>query len=401
MARTSNPSDHPAVPLHQLYNIWRRQRKTLGLSCSPRLAKKAWRISQRNKKAKHRVRSRRASETPDVIEPSHRLDGDEGSAYNVGSSSQVTPEEQFFDFSLGEFESLSGFSEPLSTGPSTPDLVTAAGPSQVLHVHHPHIPATEFPDPGPSSTVREPYAPTAIEEYQIPHPSSTPFPAPIPSHPLSAVHFFQNILRGEEVYRFLSAPEPAVDCLDLYPQTEPLTVPPITDELDFSAYFATTSTAGFNSTDSSSTSWYTPAVITQNLPAQPDDDRFVFYSADPTVQDQPVWNTSPDSEYTPFSQTTFAPHALAVPPPPPPPAPVVMRQSDDSVDKQWRDIAQILESDWPQATAPLPASHESAEFAPIQQTLDALDSIGCGKDFKTLHQRLVKVERLVLSFAPA
>lgn len=411
MARTSRTPKlygRPAVSLPHLYVMWRKERRVLGLSCSPRFSDKVWKELFRTQGIEYRgrhqglrrsgVRRREALKLPDSTGPSEHPDEDDGSADNVGSSN-ATPDEDIFGSPLSESASSDLLGEPSSsTGPSTPGQLTITRPSPVLHAFHPHLPPNESYDLGPFSAVHDPFP---IEEYQIPCPPTVPLHSPIPSYPLSGIHHIQDpdIVRGEEVYRLLSAPE-QVGCWDPNLQAASLAVPPATLQLGPSTSIPSTSATACDSLGFVAP-WYTPGVNTQGLPAKPDDDWFAFNSVEPLAPDQPFWDAGLNFEHTYFPQQTLTSQTLVAPPPLLPPVPAAMDGSNtNSVEAQWRSIAQILESDPPQATAPPPAYRQTTPLVTGQQALDVLDLSQRGHDAKTLQQRLMMIERVTLTFAP-
>lgn len=426
MTRSSNTSKITgrSILFLRLYAIWRKERRVLGLSCSPRHSSKILNNLHQNLKTKRDVRPHGASKLPELTEPSYHLEEDsavdvgspdsapetqpplypeedESSAGDVGSP-DPTPEAQPSGSLPSECGSFSGLDGSISAGPSTPYPATPAGPSPVSHEPYLHAPANElpyhgpfyeFPHLGPSSAMRKPFTPTPFEGPQFSHPSSFPLSAPIPSYPSSGIYQFQdqNVFRGEELYKSLSAPQQATDCLGPFPQ-----ITSTTDEPGPPARVATTSTTEYDS-KGCVTPWYTPGVITQNLPVEPDDDRFVFNSVKPTALDYPVWNTSPTFDHMYFRQPTPAHRPLVVPPPAP--VPVVKGQAIDSVDIQWWNIARILESDRPEAITPFPTNDQNPSLAPVQQALSVLDC-DQGDKFRTLQRQLVNLERNEMLFAP-
>jgi hypothetical protein len=368
-----------AIMLPRLYAIWRKQRKILGLSSSSSLAKKVWKGFYRNKKAKYRVQRHGAR----ALKPSDHLDEDQDTPDSAGSSG-TTSEVQFSTSPFSESGPSNGLGELSSSGPSTPHEVTATGPSHVFHPYYPHPPANGSFDLGPFSAPQEPVTFDANEESPIPIQSSVPLCAPIPSHHLSCPHYLEDlvekgIFHGEQAYSFLLASGCADGNFDPYPQ--------VTSHFAYDPSTVATTSANDARLP---TAWYTPDAVDQYLPVEPVDGQSVFNTVNP------VWETSPNSDYT---QPTTTSQNLAVYPPPPAPVPSSVGRPSYNVDEQWKYISQYLESDGPCANPPRPSNDHTVPLEPFNQITEDLKITQGGEGVRTLQQRLVMLEQVRLKFA--
>lgn len=365
MDPTSKPVETSASSTPSLPAMLHRERQAIDPLCSTR---PEWDFYP-----SQNVRHHNPIELLYIADPPDHPDDDGGSSGTTGSPDVSTDEQ------LSEYESFDGLGKPISAGPSTPDQIFTTPPLTVLHALHPHVPENES---------------------QFSPPAQALSPAPIPSYQLPNTGLVEDpdLLRGEEAYRFLSDQGQAINCSNLYPQmTGSFTVPPVIDQPGIPLY-ATTFNTGYDWTGLP-THWNTP-VATQSLLVESDNCQFMFNGLESATPTYPVWDTSPT--LGDFSHKTTAPDPLVPPPtyPPRPATPMVTGKSDDSEEIRWKNIARILEGDRPQVTASSPASDQNAQLTPLQQALTMLESNSCGENLKTLQQRLVKVEYVVLSLSP-
>lgn len=398
MARTSDTPKTPGRPPvspSQLYLMWRRRRKTLGLPYPPSPSSKAWKDLCRNKQSEHRVPHhnvqspsilpRAALELPETTEPPDYPDEDQDLT-GFAASLDATQEEKFAPSFLSGYGPFDGLGESPDVDPSsTPDQISFTGPSPHDTPEF-HVSTDKSYNFEPAFLMDEPFISAACKASPIAGPSSTPLSAPVPFKPLSDIYPFEdlNVFRGEEAYWFLSATGQTADSSYLNPKiASPITLPVVFGPGP-STPLPNTSSTGCDSTRSVEHP-YTPEQTTFPFSVGPED-QFVINNMEPKAPDFPVWGTDPTFEYAYFPQQTSSPHFVSPPPPPIPPAAVAVGQSDDAVEAQWKQIALILESDkLPQASAPPPTYDR-----------DALRR----QDFRALQRRLVTLERTVFSFAP-
>ena len=368
---SSTPENSDIIPLSlaDLYFIWTDERDILGLL--PCLnSENVWEYFS---SSSHTV-SRRALNLPDFIKPSDNLhkDEDEGSVDTMDSpvdtmnSPDAAPEGQIpITSTCGTWQNRC---EP-SIGPFTANLIHASGPPSPLRDLFP-----QSPNGG-------------LQNF---YPTLTPLPAPVPVHPLSWARISEDsdFLRGEEAYNLLSSPEQTIDCWDPYPWMTSLTAPPL----------ATIWDTGHDDMGPVN-SWYAHGAVDQNLPVPQDGSWFLPSAIDHAAPDQPLPNNIPDRfGYTNLPHSMPTPHTFYAPPPLPAPVPATTGRSHDSVEDQWKGIAQVLESDRPQAVAPPLPNEQDDLLAHVQQTLAALGQNG--DDAASVLRRLLRVERVVMSFVP-
>ena len=201
-------------------------------------------------------------------------------------------------------------------------------------------------------------------------PSFPPLIAPIPRRPLPNFLRSENLLRGEEVYNFLSNSEPG-SVTDGYPVTDsqvtPNAVP--TSYSDPLIGVPTAPTALYPSTSL--------------IPAGTHDNWFLPES---------LWLATPqklmvDADcYQDFPQPTVTLQPPTIPAFASAPSPVsaFMEQFGDGVGVQWNDITLPLQNNQPQDIIPLQADSWNAPLDLTGQGLDLLDLNRLGREWEML-----------------
>ncbi|KAF9651993.1 hypothetical protein BDM02DRAFT_3183990 [Thelephora ganbajun] len=376
---TAKTSDHLGAAWPRFYAEWCKGRKERGLPCYRKLAGNEWKKLSPDEKAMYRVRRRETPKLPYVTGPSYE-DEDSVSVVSLDAT-PVTRKEQlpasplFSEF--GPFDGPSALDQAPSTGPSSAVIELALpGPSCTNKVSIPE----------PFSTTDQPSVNIlsfVVEEPPVPGPSLIPPSTFIPLHPLPETHFLDDLgfsLLDESAYNHtpsFGSPE-----INWWRSSSGVALAE-TNELALPPSVPPTPTTGY-SNQGSFTPGYTPGLLTQNLPAELDDNLFVFNDAESAVSGQPLWNVHQDAEYVPQQSLAF-------------PTPAVVGQSGQQVGfpsdpYQWNEIARVLESDQPQVTPP-PVYDQNATLSFLQQTLNSVnvDNFGQGSS-KPLRMELVGVQ---------